>query len=324
MDEFFNQLPSLIWHEDEPVVWPSSVSLYFVSKLAAEEVKVVLTGEGADELFAGYRRYQYYAMNERYAGVYRMMPAGLRKTIRNVVAGSSLLPADLRRKAQHTFVGRDLSFESLFLDNFYSAFSLDEQKALTKDRFAAICAYSAYMDYRGSRSGADPLTKLLYADQKTYLVELLMKQDQMSMACSIESRVPFLDHPLVEFAAQVPAHLKIREGKGKYILRKAVEDLLPQTTLARKKLGFPTPIKNWLLDPRADKLYAKLRDPDGFIASYLDMGRVKSLIEQHRSRTIDATDRIWRLLNLQYWGEIFLPGRGLGQDHSARVLEPVQ
>jgi asparagine synthase (glutamine-hydrolysing) len=324
MDEFFNKLPSLIWHEDEPIVWPSSVSLYFVSKLASEDVKVVLTGEGADELFAGYGRYQYQAMNERHAGVYGKVPATLRNGIRSLVESSALLPADLRRKAQHTVVGRDLSFESLFLDNFYSAFSADQQQGLTQKAYQPSAIYDSYMHYRDNRANADPLTRLLYADQKTYLVELLMKQDQMSMACSIESRVPFLDHPLVEFAAQVPAHLKIREGKGKYILRKAVEDLLPNETLSRKKMGFPTPIKNWLLDPRASALYTKLADPQGFIASYLDMGRVKSLIEQHRSRKIDATDRIWRLLNLQYWGEIFVSGRGQWQDTSASVLEPVR
>ena len=324
MDEFFNHLPKLVWHEDEPIVWPSSVSLYFVSKLASEEVKVVLTGEGADELFGGYGRYQYYAMNERYAGAYGMVPEFLRKPIRQLIASSSLLPADLRRKAQHTFVGRELNFESLFLDNFYSAFPEVEQRGLTKHDQPAGRAYSEYMHYRGKREGADALTKLLYADQKTYLVELLMKQDQMSMACSIESRVPFLDHPLVEFAAQVPANLKIREGKGKYILRKAVEDLLPQGTLTRKKMGFPTPIKNWLLDARANALYDKLVESDGLIANYLDIGRVKSLIEQHRNHKIDATDRVWRLLNLQLWGEIFLSGRGQWQDQQASILEPVR
>jgi asparagine synthase (glutamine-hydrolysing) len=262
-------------------------------------------------------------MNERYAGAYGMVPEFLRKPIRNLIAASSLLPADLRRKAQHTFVGRELSFESLFLDNFYSAFAEDEQKGLTKRSYPAGSAYTEYMQYRAKRAGADPLSRLLYADQKTYLVELLMKQDQMSMACSIESRVPFLDHPLVEFAAQVPAQLKIREGKGKYILRKAVEDLLPRATLSRKKLGFPTPVKNWLLDARANPLYDKLLDAEGFIASHLDMGRVKSLIEQHRSHKIDATDRIWRLLNLQFWGEIFLSGRGQWKDREASILEPV-
>jgi asparagine synthase (glutamine-hydrolysing) len=324
MDEFFNKLPSLIWHEDEPVVWPSSVSLYFVSKLAAEEVKVVLTGEGADELFGGYGRYQYFAMNERYAALYGAVPEFLRKGVRNMVASSSLLPADLRRKAQHTFVGRELKFESLFLDNFYSAFPADEQSGLIDRDFSDSSIYAEYMKYRKNRAGADALTQLLYADQKTYLVELLMKQDQMSMACSLESRVPFLDHPLVEFAAQVPPHLKIREGKGKYILRKAVEDLLPQTTLTRKKMGFPTPIKNWLLDGRANAIYEKLLEPKGFISSYLEMGRVRSLMDEHRSHKIDATDRIWRLLNLQYWGEIFLSGRGQWHESQKAVLEPVR
>jgi asparagine synthase (glutamine-hydrolysing) len=322
MEEFFNKLPLLIWHEDEPVVWPSSVSLYFVSQLASQEVKVVLTGEGADELFAGYSRYQYYAMNERYAGMYGKLPEWVRQPVRHLIASSNLLPADLRRKAQHTFVGRELGFESLFLDNFYSAFSADEQKAFAKRSFPTGSAYAEYLRYRNKRSSADPLTRLLYADQKTYLVELLMKQDQMSMACSIESRVPFLDHPLVEFAAQVPAHLKIRDGKGKYILRKAVEDLLPPATLTRKKMGFPTPLKNWLLDPRANPLYAKLLEPQGFISSYLDMSRVKTLIDQHRSHKIDATDRIWRLLNLQYWGEIFLSGYGPQQLTATTLVLP--
>jgi asparagine synthase (glutamine-hydrolysing) len=239
MEEFFNHLPRLIWHEDEPIVWPSSVSLYFVSKLAAEEVKVVLTGEGADEIFAGYGRYQHHATNEGHAALYGKFRRACARGIRNLVAGSSLLPADLRRKAQHTIVGRELSFESLFLDNFYSAFSAEEQQGLTKQHLPDQSAYAEYMGYRSKRAGTDPLTQLLYADQKTYLVELLMKQDQMSMACSLESRVPFLDHTFVEFAAQVPAHLKIRDGKGKYILRKAVESLLAAVNIDAQENGFP-------------------------------------------------------------------------------------
>ena len=323
MDEFFNQLPSLIWHEDEPITWPSSVSLYFVSRLAAQEVKVVLTGEGADELFAGYERYQHQAMNQRYAGAYGMVPSPIRSTIRNVIATSSLLSADLRRKAQHTFVGRELSLESLFLDNFYSAFSAAEQRTIRRGAADPETIYGSYLRYWNARPKADALSRLLYADQKTYLVELLMKQDQMSMACSLESRVPFLDHPLVEFAARVPSRLKIHDGKGKYILRKAVEDLLPQTTLTRKKMGFPTPLKDWLLNPRSGPLYDKLLEPQGLLASCLDLSAVKELLDQHRNRTIDATDRIWRLLNLQHWGEIFLSGRDEWKDRLLAVGTPL-
>jgi asparagine synthase (glutamine-hydrolysing) len=129
------------------------------------------------------------------------------------------------------------------------------------------------------------------------------------MACSIESRVPFLDHKFVEFSTRIPDQLKINGATQKYILKKAVEDLLPRDIIYRKKMGFPTPIRQWLLDPKAEPLYAALRSRDGFLASYLDMREVDSLIERHRSGFEDATDRVWRLLNLQLWGDLFITGR---------------
>ena len=131
----------------------------------------------------------------------------------------------------------------------------------------------------------------------------------MSMATSIESRVPFLDHTFVEFAARIPDTLKIRGKTQKYILKKAVEGILPHDIIYRKKMGFPTPLRQWLLDPRADALYAALRDRDGFVASYLDLREVESLIHRHRSGFEDATDRIWRLINLELWGDLFFTGR---------------
>jgi asparagine synthase (glutamine-hydrolysing) len=155
---------------------------------------------------------------------------------------------------------------------------------------------------------------MLYADQKTYLVELLMKQDQMSMACSIESRVPFLDHTFVEFATGIPDRLRIRGVTQKYVLKKAVEDLLPRDIVYRKKMGFPTPLREWLLDARAEQLYEAIRSPEGLLATLLDMGEVSALIDRHRSGLEDSTDRIWRLLNLQLWGDLFLTGRKNGVD----------
>ena len=306
MEDFFNALPSLVWHEDEPITWPSSVSLYFVSRLASAEVKVVLTGEGSDELFGGYGRYRFFLLNRAWARWYGVLPAALRRVIRSRVAASSLLSASLRRKLQHTFVGRGDSLESLYLDNFYSAFPEEEQPLLSRSGASPYAGFRARWD---SREAAAPLARMLYADQKTYLVELLMKQDQMSMACSIESRVPFLDHPLVEFAAAVPERLKIRHGSGKYIVKKAVEDLLPHDIIYRRKMGFPTPLRRWLREDRAAPLYALLRRREGLLAEHLDMTAVDGLLERHRAGRIDATDRIWRLLNLQLWGDIFLAGR---------------
>jgi asparagine synthase (glutamine-hydrolysing) len=296
LDDFFAALPKLIWHEDEPLAWPSSVPLYFVSKLAAQHVKVVLTGEGSDELFAGYERYRWLHRNQRCASRYARVPGRIRNRVREWIATSSLLGAGLRRKLRHTVLGRELGFEPLFLENFYCAFD-------------GVASGEDYMRHWNARPEASPLACTLYADQQTYLVELLMKQDQMSMAASIESRVPFLDHKLVEFAARIPDRLKIRGRTQKYILKAAVSDLLPRGIVHRKKMGFPTPLTRWLRDPRAEPLYAALRSPDGLLAAHLDLRLVDALIQRHRSGREDATDRIWRLLNLQLWGDLFLTGR---------------
>jgi asparagine synthase (glutamine-hydrolysing) len=307
MEDFFDALPRLVWHEDEPITWPSSVSLYFVSKLAAEQVKVALTGEGSDELFGGYERYRWNLLNRRGARLYSALPGGARKWIRERLANSSLLKASSRRKLRHTFLGREDSVESLYLDNFYCGFSLGDQSRLSASSPEAV--YGNYLRYWNARPEAPALPRMLYADQKTYLVELLMKQDQMSMACSIESRVPFLDHRFVEFAMSIPDHLKIRGGTQKFILKKAVEDLLPRDIVYRKKMGFPTPLRAWLMDAKAAPLYKALISPDGLLASCVDQNELNRLLDAHRGGRQDATDRIWRLLNFQIWGDVFLTGK---------------
>ncbi|HVI10162.1 MAG TPA: asparagine synthase (glutamine-hydrolyzing), partial [Candidatus Binatia bacterium] len=200
-EEFFESLPRLIWHEDEPIVWPSSVALNFVARLARERVTVVLTGEGSDETLGGYARYAWTLTNARLDGIYRgLTPDFLRRMIRGGM-GSFPVSATAKRKLEHTFLMRDgESWPSFYFDNFYSAFSSAEQLELMTEetRLRAGDPYAAAMGYWRKSSG-DLLHRLLYTDIKTYLVELLMKQDQMSMAASIESRVPFLDHELVEF-----------------------------------------------------------------------------------------------------------------------------
>jgi len=308
MEQFFNALPRLVWHEDEPISWPSSVSLFFVARLASEQVKVVLTGEGSDELLGGYARYRFYELNQRWMNAYRGVPSSVRGRVRDLFSSSRVLSASLRRKLGHTVLGRDTGIESLYLDNFYCAFGADEQKQLLADSYATD-PYGLFLKYWESVKRSPTLSRLLYADQKTYLVELLMKQDQMSMACSIESRVPFLDHKLVEFAASVPPRMKLRGKEGKYILKKAVADLLPEDIIYRKKMGFPTPIRDWLLHDRAKGLINYLRDPDGILATYVNAEFLEDLLERHYSGRYDTTDQIWRLLNLQLWGDMYLTGR---------------
>ena len=285
-EEFFAALPALIWHEDEPIVWPSSVSLYFVAKLARERVTVVLTGEGSDETLGGYTRYAWTLANSRMDRVYRSLtPAFFRQWIRDGI-GSGVLPSDLRRKLEHTFLGRDgASWPSFYFDNFYSAFSAAEQGELLTPRARELSgnAYAGSMAYWDKSSG-DLLHRLLYTDIHTYMVELLMKQDQMSMAASIESRVPFLDHVLVEFTARIPAQYSIQGLSGKHILKLAVEDLLPHSIVYRQKMGFPTPWAYWLAGPQLDDLERMLLEPRTLERGLIERDAVRRVIRRTSRR----------------------------------------
>src|SRR5882672_296032 len=311
--DFFSSLPHLIWHEDEPIVWPSSVSLYFVAKLARERVTVVLTGEGSDETLAGYTRYAFTLKNAALDRAYRsVVPGALRRGLRNTVATSSLLGATLRRKLEHTFLAKDgASWDSFYFDNFFSAFGEAEQNGLLTSEFASefapSSAYRNVLEYWEHSSG-EMLQRLLYTDIKTYLVELLMKQDNMSMAASIESRVPFLDHVLVEFATRIPREVQIKGLAGKTILKKAVEDILPHSIIYRPKLGFPTPWSGWLAGPRLESIRDMLLEPRSLDRGYFRREAIERLLNEHRATHRDNYDRIWRLLNLELWHRVCLEG----------------
>jgi asparagine synthase (glutamine-hydrolysing) len=183
--------------------------------------------------------------------------------------------------------------ESLFLDNFYGAFPLEEQKRLLPATDNGL--YRSYLAYWNARPGTPALSRMLYSDQKTYLLELLMKQDQMSMAASIESRVPFLDHHFVDFCMSMPDRMKIRGSEQKYVLKKVAERYLPHDIVYRRKMGFPTPLRQWLREPATD----------AFIAEYINTDQVRQLLDRHEAGFEDGTDRIWRLLNLELWGNLF-------------------
>jgi asparagine synthase (glutamine-hydrolysing) len=307
--EFFNALPRLIWHEDEPLAWPGSVPLYFVARLAREHVKVVLTGEGSDETLGGYMRYPWTLWNARLGEPYRrLVPAALRRMIREAIANTEGLGAVASRRLGHSFFGRDVrSWSSLYFDNFYSAFSQDDQKQFLLDGEAdtwesPYCRSMAFWD----ASKGDLVTRMLYSDIKTYLVELCMKQDQMSMAASIESRVPFLDHELVEFAARIPGHLKVHGLAGKLILKEGARGLLPESIIDRRKVGFSTPLGSWLFGPQLDGLEEMLLDARSLDRKLFRPAALKKMFGEHRTRQRDHTDQIWRLVNLELWQRIFM------------------
>ena len=311
--DFFSALPRLVWHEDEPIAHPSSVPLYFVSRLAREHVKVVLTGEGSDELLAGYGKYPRALMNWRGGTAWTLAPEPFRAFVANTIVPR--LPGRLGRYASRSFLAMPRTPEAMFFDNF-AAIGLRRQANLLDARVAArATADAAYGPSRAffdtPDAGSTVLDRLLYTDLKTYLVELLMKQDQMSMAASIESRVPFLDHPLVEFAAGLPPRMKLRGFTTKWVLREAVKSILPPSILTRRKMGFPVPFGIWARTTHTAMLRDILLDRRTRERGITDPKTVGALIDAHAAGTQHGADALWSLLNLELWYRTFVDGGGV-------------
>jgi asparagine synthase (glutamine-hydrolysing) len=278
--------------------------------LARERVTVVLTGEGSDETLGGYTRYAWTLLNSRMDRTYRSLtPDILRRIIRQGISATPLSAA-LHRKLEHTFLMRDgASWPSFYFDNFYSAFSATELLELLMPE----ALEKAGRSYEGSmqpweHSSGDLFHRLLYTDINSYLIELLMKQDQMSMAASIESRVPFLDHPLVEFTARIPAKDQIKGMAGKFILKEAVQDLLPHDIVYRKKMGFPTPWAYWLSGAKLQQIEQLLLEPRSTERGIFSVHAVSRIFAEHRSGHRDHGNRIWRLLNFELWQRTCIDG----------------
>jgi asparagine synthase (glutamine-hydrolysing) len=309
-DEFFASLPRLVWHEDEPIAHPSSIALYFVSRLASERVKVVLTGEGSDETLAGYNRYRVTLFNQRLGRPYEALPRAMRAAVRH---GIDTLPSGgaLRRRLTRTFLYLPADLDTLYFDNF-AVFSRRRQQDLLAPELAReLTGVDPYAAAHGALAATDAptmLDRLLYADTKTYLHELLMKQDQMSMAASIESRVPFLDHPLVEFASSLPQRLKLHGWTTKYVLRQAMRDLLPEEILSRKKMGFPVPVGAWFRGAFRGVVDEFVLGERAMARGLFQREHVRRLVEAHNAGSEKHDERLWMLVNWEIWQRIFLDG----------------
>ena len=303
-EDYFGELPRLIWQEDEPIAFTSSVPLYFVSRLAAEHVKVVLTGEGSDELFLGYNRYRMAHWNARLGRPYwALVPHSGREQVRRVLGR---LPAGLRRYADRSFLGLEPGVRSLYFEDF-SVFPSRLQQALLEGRHADREPYETALELYEDASGGD-LDRMSRADLQTYLHELLMKQDQMSMAASVESRVPFLDDAIIEHVAAMPARFKLRGWTTKAILRAAVKDFVPAEILTRKKMGFPVPIGRWLRGPFAGLVSEFVCSERALGRSLFNADAVRRLVEDHKAGRAQHGERLWLLLNLEIWQRVFLDG----------------
>lgn len=308
--QFWGVLPQLLWHEDEPIAHPSSLALYFVSRLAAEHVKVVLTGEGSDETLAGYNRYRVTVYNLQLARHLESFTSeGMRAGLRSLV--SALPPGGIRRRVERTFLAIPGDFTSLYFDNFAVFGRAAQERLLTAEARARIGTGDPYAAAQVALQRTDARTlldRLLYADTRTYLHELLMKQDQMSMAASIESRVPFLDHPLVEFTARLPQALKLRGVTTKWILREAMRDMLPPEILSRRKMGFPVPVGAWFRGAFRPVLDEFVLGERAAARGWFSRDEVHRLVGEHLAGARNHDARLWALVNFELWQRIFLDG----------------
>ena len=309
-EQFFGALPRLVWHEDEPLAHPSSVALYFVSHLAAQHVKVVLTGEGSDELLAGYGRYRRtiwnLSMGRRYK---KLTPSFARDALRNQIA-NTLPTGRLRQKLMRTFLVLSPELESIYFDNFAVFPTPMQQHMFTRETRARMHEIDPYVELRRVLARATDMSLLdglLYADIKTYLHELLMKQDQMSMATSLESRVPFLDHKLVEFTARMPDTMKLRGTTTKYVLREAMKGVLPEKILTRSKMGFPVPIGSWFRGPFKSIIDEYVLSDRALSRGIFAPDFVREIVALHQAGE-DHAERLWSLLNFEIWQRQFFDG----------------
>ena len=309
-EDFFAELPRLVWHEDEPIAHPSSVPLYFVSRLASEHVKVVLTGEGSDETLAGYGRYRTTLYNLALGHAWEAIGGShVRGATRALV--DAVPNARLRGRLARTFLYLSADLPTLYFDNF-AVFNRAQQDQLlaadTRRLLEHTDPYATIRDYIARTDARTILDRLLYADTKTYLHELLMKQDRMSMAASIESRVPFLDHPLMEFAARLPQRMKLHGLTTKYVLRQAMRGILPDTILGRRKMGFPVPIGRWFARDYRHLLDEYVLGPRPAARGLFDVAYLRRLTGEHERGHANHWERLWALVNTEIWQRIFLDG----------------
>jgi asparagine synthase (glutamine-hydrolysing) len=253
---------------------------------------------------AGYARYRKTLLNlslgERY---YRMIPASVRDLVRGRIAGMT------GSKLQRTFLNLSPDIESIYFDNF-AVFSRSDQDQLltheTIDRMGGINPYAGVGRVLLDTDAESLLDRLLYADIKTYLHELLMKQDQMSMAASVESRVPFLDHKLVEFTSALPERLKLNRWTTKYVLRESMKGILPDQILRRPKMGFPVPIGSWFRGQYARVLEEYVLSSRAIERGIFNHQFVRTLVNQHQRGEANHSERLWSLVNMEIWLRRFI------------------
>ncbi len=293
--EFIEQLPALIWYFDEPVADPAGISLYFAASVAGGEVPVVLSGEGADEVFGGYGIYR-----EPYSlRPIQRLPSPVRSCL-NVM--ETLLPSGIPGR---NFLHRGLTpLERRFLGNAY-IFTPEEKRKVAQLGDNNPSPFEVTLPLYQQTAALDDVSRMQYIDLNTWMPgDILVKADRMPAANSLELRVPFLDHQLFEFAAQVPPYYRIKGGTTKFALREAFKDLLPREAVNRPKRGFPVPTRNWMRRKDFKEFFLELLNGEG--GKWFNKMRVKQMLEAHAENKVDVSRKLWTILIFLLWHEVFL------------------
>lgn len=293
--DFFASLDILLDHAEEPIVESAAVALYQLSKLAREHVTVILSGEGGDEILAGYPLYRKMQKIDVLHAVARMLPDAFRSQMTSMFRSEKILK-------YMDWVGMPLAQRYWGISNdvtpslktrMYRADFLPEVGNAVAGHFEKL--------FNTLEQGTS-LRRMTYVDLKTWLPDdLLIKADKMTMACSLELRVPMLDHHLLEFATALPDHLRRNGGQGKYLLKRLMERYLPREIIYRKKQGFPVPIAIWFRGPLYDRVREILLDSRTLSRGYFEPEYIRNVIDRHRTGSEDLSRRIFSLITLELW-----------------------
>ena len=290
-EEYWGVLPKVQYSMDEPLADPAAVALYFVSELASQHVKVVLSGEGADELFGGYNIYK----EPIDTAAYRKLPKSIRLLFAKI---ATALPFDFKGKNFLVRTSKDL--EERFIGNAYM-FSPEERKKLLRIKTSAKSPQEIVAPYYKKVSSKHDVTKMQYVDMHMWLAgDILLKADKMSMAHSLELRVPFLDKEVCNLATKLPVKYKVNKENTKYAMRLAAKRNMPERSANKKKLGFPVPIRVWL---KEDKYYNIVKEhfTSPIAKEYFDETILVGLLDEHRGGQKDNSRKIWTIFMFLVW-----------------------
>ncbi|MCA1641895.1 MAG: asparagine synthase (glutamine-hydrolyzing) [Acidobacteria bacterium] len=295
----------LVWHFDEPFADSSAIPTHAVSKLARGHVKVVLSGDGGDELFAGYTRYVVERQRRLFDRVPRPVRRGLMEPLSRALPHGAWGRNYIYNGAQDT-VGRFVNSLSIFTSLNKRLLYTEEFRRSLAGRLTAT---ERFVQIASRANANDPLAAMLYLDSKTYLPgDILTKVDRMSMAVSLEARVPLLDHKLIEFAARVPSALKMRGLETKYLFKRAVRGLVPDEILDRPKQGFGVPVARWINEELRERMRDTLASRSAAARGYFDPRHVGRLLGEHERGRRDQSTALWALFMLELWHRAYADG----------------